>query len=328
MASAEARLAAVEERVRARLTRLAASDRPIVAGPWTGEVGFELVYWIPFLQWAVQAFAIDRRRVIAVSRGGVRSWYRQVAADYADVFEHVSPERFHAATPLKKQIGVGRFDRAVARDVMRSRGIARTHLLPPALMYRLYKALWRLDPSGRGFDAFARSARIAPEADEAVATLPRDYVAMRFYFSTSFPDTPENRAFAADAIADVADRHPVVLLNNDIVLDDHRDFAGGARDRVRTVAGMRPETNLATQTAVIARARAFVGTYGGYSYLAPLCGVPSVAYYSATAFKRHHLDRAQRMFAALGEATVQPHDVAAGELPGPLLDGLRPAIAS
>ncbi len=36
---------------------------------------------------------------------------------------------------------------------------------------------------------------------------------------------------------------------------------------------MTPERNLAVQTAVIARARAFVGTYGGYSYLAPFCGV-------------------------------------------------------
>jgi hypothetical protein len=23
----------------------------IIAGPWTGEVGFELLYWIPFLNW-------------------------------------------------------------------------------------------------------------------------------------------------------------------------------------------------------------------------------------------------------------------------------------
>lgn len=328
MASAEARLAAVEQRVRARLTRLAASDRPILVGPWTGEVGFELVYWIPFLQWALEAFAIDRGRVIAVSRGGVRPWYRQAAGDYADIFEHVTPEQFHAATAFKKQLGVAGFDRAVARQVMRARGIPRVHLLPPALMYRLYKALWRLDPSGRGFDAFARAARISPDADAAVPTLPRDFVAVRFYFSTSFPDTSENRAFASRAIADLAGRHPVVLLNTDLVVDDHRDFAASAGDRVRTIAGMRPETNLATQTAVIARARAFVGTYGGYSYLAPLCGVPSVAYYSAIAFKRHHLDRAQRMFAALGESTVQLHDVAAGALPGALLAGMRPAVAS
>ena len=36
---------------------------------------------------------------------------------------------------------------------------------------------------------------------------------------------------------------------------------------------MTPENNLAVQTEVIRGAEAFVGTYGGFSYLAPLCGV-------------------------------------------------------
>ncbi len=33
------------------LDRIASSRQPIVIGPWTGEVGFELLYWIPFLEW-------------------------------------------------------------------------------------------------------------------------------------------------------------------------------------------------------------------------------------------------------------------------------------
>ena len=73
---------------------------------------------------------------------------------------------------------------------------------------------------------------------------------------------------------------------------------------------MSPERNLAVQTAVIARARAFVGTYGGYSYLAPFCGVPSLAFYSERSFKVHHLHVAQQIFARLGGASLVPLDVA------------------
>lgn len=40
---------------------------------------------------------------------------------------------------------------------------------------------------------------------------------------------------------------------------------------------MTPGTNLEIQTTVITRARAFVGTYGGLSYLSPLYGVPALA---------------------------------------------------
>jgi hypothetical protein len=74
---------------------------------------------------------------------------------------------------------------------------------------------------------------------------------------------------------------------------------------------MPPARNLAVQTAVIAGARAFVGTYGGYSYLAPFCGVSSLAFYSERTFKPHHLHVAQRIFERLGGPSVLPLDVAA-----------------
>ena len=77
---------------------------------------------------------------------------------------------------------------------------------------------------------------------------------------------------------------------------------------------LTPERNLAVQTAVIARARAFVGTYGGYSYLAPYLGVPSVALFSQRTFKAQHLHLADSVFTRLGGATLTPLDAAA--LPG------------
>jgi len=103
-------------------------------------------------------------------------------------------------------------------------------------------------------------------------------------------------------------------LNTPFAVDDHRDVeaSGG---RVSTIAAhMSPERNLAVQTAVIARARAFVGTYGGYSYLAPFCGVPSLAFYSEPSFKMHHLHVAQQIFTKLGGASLVPLDVASAPL--------------
>jgi len=97
----------------------------------------------------------------------------------------------------------------------------------------------------------------------------------------------------------------VVLLNTPFAVDDHRDAAhpGG---RVMTIKSehMVPERNLAVQTAVIARAKSFVGTYGGYSYLAPFCGVPSLALYSRRSFQVSHLEVARRVFEGLGSAPL------------------------
>jgi hypothetical protein len=322
LAALDQRAALAERRVRDRLARLARGTRPIVIGPWTGEVGFELLYWIPFVQWATEAFGLDPRRLLVLSRGGVQAWYGHITSQYEDAFRYVSPDRFHAAaTDRKKQHNVRPFERDLLRQVVRARGLTRVQLLHPSLMYDAYKAFWRYDATAPRLEAMARFRRLPPvDLGAAAPELPTDFVAVRFYFSTCFPDTPANRALAAGVIEGLAARHDVVLLNNDIVVDDHRDFAPGAQGRVHQLtAHMQPETNLAVQTAVISRARAFVGTYGGYSYLAPLYGVNSVAYYSAATFKRHHVVLAQRAFQKLGHATVTPLDVARADLLGDVL---------
>jgi hypothetical protein len=88
---------------------------------------------------------------------------------------------------------------------------------------------------------------------------------------------------------------------------------------------MSPERNLAVQTAVIARARAFVGTYGGYSYLAPFCGVTALAFYSERSFKVHHLHVAQQIFSTLGGPSLVPLDAGTAPLLGLALSDREPA---
>ena len=44
-----------EERLEREIAVVASGSGPIVAGPWLSEVGFEVLYWIPFLRWWVTA---------------------------------------------------------------------------------------------------------------------------------------------------------------------------------------------------------------------------------------------------------------------------------
>jgi hypothetical protein len=208
---------------------------------------------------------------------------------------------------------------------MRARGLRHAHLLHPALMYRLFNAFWRYSATVKQLERFARFRSLPLPATGATLglPLPERFVAVRFYFSGCFPDTSANREFAARVIAGLAARTEVVLLNSDLVVDEHRDFAPAHRSRVHLLgAHMRPETNLALQTAAISRATAFVGTYGGYSYLAPLCGVSSVAFFSHATFKPHHLELAQRAFARLGSARLVPVDVARADVLAEAMSGL------
>src|ERR1044071_1289556 len=76
------------------LATVAAGSDTIVAGPWLGEVGFELLYWVPFLAWFADRFRVAPERLLVVSRGGTAAWYRPFAANYREIFDYLTPEEF------------------------------------------------------------------------------------------------------------------------------------------------------------------------------------------------------------------------------------------
>jgi hypothetical protein len=134
--------------------------------------------------------------------------------------------------------------------------------------------------------------------DGPLSHLPAEYVAAKFYFSASFPDSPETRTAVKSLLEGLASRHHVVLLNTGLRIDDHAEYEGLPGDRIHTIDDLCvPSRNLELQCRVISRARSFVGTYGGFSYIAPLYGVPALALYSGTdSFLQAHLDIARRAF--------------------------------
>jgi hypothetical protein len=303
-----------ERRIRRRIERLAATGRPVLVGPWTGEVGFELLYWVPFVTWALTEAGVAPERIVIASRGGPTSWYAHLGGTYVDVLSLVSPDEFRARTSAdKKQQAIGAFDRELIPRLVKRGGLGRPMLLHPGLMYRVFRPFWEQEATIHRIDDFTRYTNVTPRSNAALTQrLPASYVAVRFYFSSSFPDTPENRAFAASTLRGLAASTDVVMLGTGIRLDDHDDFTPLQAARIHTIEDlMTPETNLDLQTAVIAGSRAFVGTYGGYAYLAPLCGVPSLGFYSAReAFHVYHLDVAERVFRRINAGLLVALDVA------------------
>ena len=301
-----------EQRVVDRLSRIARSGRPVLVGPWTGEIGFELLYWIPFVRWAAEKFNLPPERLVVVSRGGTRAWYGDLAQRYIDTFSLVTPEEFRRATEaLKKQRAMGRFDRHLVRRVSADLGESRPALLHPALMYALFMPFWKHQAALTRVADHARYRRIVGgQAATSFPTLPADYVAVRFYFSDCFPDTPDNHAFVAGTVSALAEQTNVVMLNPGFRVDDHVDYTAPANGRIQyaEMSG-EPQENLARQTAIIAGARAFVGTYGGFAYLAPFCGVNSVAFYSDRTYFVYHLELALRAFAEVRGGSLEAIDV-------------------
>lgn len=283
------------------------NDEPIIAGPWSSEVGFELIYWIPFLRWACAERPDIAPRLVVLSRGGVAQWYHDIHSDYHDIFDGATPEQFlsgkaqaaEASGGKQKQMAVSRFDQQLIERSKRLLGVERAAVLHPGTMYRAYKRLSKQQavPRMLGISRFERM----PAPEHVLPDLPSDYVAVRFYFNSVLRDTEPVRMAVAEMVRGLAETTDVVLLNNDMNLDDHVDIVDStAGGRIHSVASlMRPEDNLHVQTVVVSRATAFLGTYGGLSYLPPLLGVPSLCFYARPdRLHRHHLDVAHRVFDA------------------------------
>ena len=308
-----------------QLAELAAGSHAVVAGPWLGEVGFELLYWVPFLAWFSERFGVAPERLHVVSRGGAGSWYRPFAGAYHEIFSSVSPAAFHALHEQRvatlgeqKQRQVLAFEHDLLRTLVGD--VRNRRMLHPSTMYELYKTYWW---GHVGVDWVRRRARYRRlTAPPAVTPLPAGpYTAVKFYFNECFPPSETNRTFVRHLLEELVARGPVVSLTTGLRLDDHGDCPVEALGVQSLPHDLPPADNLRVQTAIVAGAAAFVGTYGGFSYLAPFHGVPATAYYSnERGFSPSHLTMARSALTLLhGEALLDVRAVPTDH--GPLRRG-------
>lgn len=272
----------------AYLQLLKKSDWPILVGPWHGEVGFEVLYWIPFLEQLKQE-GIAPERLIPITRGGAAAWYNVPVG--LELFGMRTPQQVRVEnrlqsekTGLLKQVTVSAFDRAILRDAAATMKLGRSyHVLHPAWMYHLLAPYWT---GGQGPNWLAKrtvySLMPAPPLPSDLA-LPEVFITTRFYGRETWPLQDKSvRAAGVATLMKLADQSPVICLGSDTVADEHGDMPIPKHPnllRLRDMTILRPETNLAVQSAVMARGQGFVGTYGGMAQLALRLGKPSVSFY-------------------------------------------------
>jgi hypothetical protein len=294
--------------VRRQLEGLASGGRPILIGPWLGEVGFELLYWLPFLRWFAEEYRIPPERLVAVSRGGgAAAWYGELVARHYDALTFLSAHEFRRRNDERsdqfgeqKQIAASPLDDEIVAFV-RQRERGDLAVLHPSTMYRLFAPYWWGHQPVGWVRRFTRFTRLQPPAVDVA--LPAEYTAVKFYFNDCFRDARENRRFVERTVRDLASQGAVISLSTGVAVDGHEpcDPDVAAIDGIRHL--LAPESNLLVQSAIVARARRFVGTYGGFAYLAPLCGVPAVSYFSDPgAFSVRHLDLMRDVLASSGGA--------------------------
>ena len=319
-ASERLRHYAQELQVEREIAATARGAAPIVVGPWLGEVGYEALYWIPFLRCFGDAFRDDPERVVVVSRGGVQQWYSGLAGRYVDLFDFFAPHEFSAKNAARrqetegggqKQSGLGAFDREILSRV--GSGLdARFTLFHPALLFRLFNQFWL---GNRPIDhvwQHTRFERFQPAPPPAL-DLPAEYVAAKFYSGTALPDSDATRRQVRTFVERVAQRTPVVMLDAGFTVDEHREYLFDGIPNVQALGGLAPRMNLGVQTQVISHARQFIGTCGSLAWLAPMLGVPTIAAHADDRLLTPHLLVARHAYRATTAARFTILDLPAAD---------------
>jgi hypothetical protein len=308
-----------EWRVERDLARVVAGSDPIVVGPWLSEVGYEVLYWVPFVRWVQSQYDIPADRLVVVTRGGAASWYSDVTSNAVELFDVMSPDEYAAGNAQRsvedrgtlKQFGVSSMDQRIVADVQRRIGALRTRVLHPSFLYQLFHQFWLGHRPPSFLDKRTRYRRIAPP-DVAVPPLPSEFVAVKFYTAASLPPTDAVRRALQSIVLGLAERRPVVMLDTGLTLDDHEDYSFGVASRVHSVRdALRPRDNLAVQTAIISRASSFVGTCGALAWLAPMLGIDTTAVLADARFLHGHLQVARRVYQLMEGGRFSPLDISA-----------------
>jgi len=301
-----------------RLLRAAAhGSDPIIVGPWLSEVGYEVLYWVPFLRWFTRQYDVEPERVIAVSRGGVSAWYDGVSSRYVEQFDLFTPREFTERNEARrgdadqKQLGISDFDHEILARARGRIGIDSAHVCHPSAMFQLLRQFWLGNDSLQSVLEYTEYEPIAEPAPIELPTLPDRFVAIKFYTGRALMDTPENREQLRRLVERIARRHPIVALNTNLSLDEHADYVFRDVPGIVTLDGwLTPQNNLAVQTEVIRRAARFVGTCGSLAWLAPMLGTDTLAVYADDHFLTPHLYAARHAYHSMQAARFTPMDLA------------------
>lgn len=263
---------------------VARSSRPIFLGPWREEIGSEVLYWLPFLAQWCHTYGIAQERLIAISRGGAAQWYG--AGKAIELYDYWPPADLRLETLRNSQQhgtvkprGVSDLEAALYQTLSARLGIRRYHVLHPSVLYQVLGPWMQDAMSLKHVMDHLRFTPIPTPHVPLSLSLPESFTCVRFYQRHTWPFTEEVKDYCTQIVAGLAQVGSVVVLGSGVHHDDHLDLSFTGPNITNLIDAFPMRENLALQSAVMAKATTFVGTYGGTMQLAVRLGKPSVGFY-------------------------------------------------
>jgi hypothetical protein len=275
--------------VKTALEELRQGTDPIFVGPWLDEAGLEVLYWIPFVRWAVATYGLAPERLVVISHGRAKALYGSLATRYLDAEDLFSGQEYGdwrdrtipQSQQNPKQAVMYPMDQEIIQRATTRMDLSSCQVLHPLMFFRVLQRLRGDNEMHRIREVLTHRRITCAATAELRSQLPDTYAVASLAFTTSFPDSPENRAFLRGMLERLA-KGQAILVDDLPGSGPAMPFPSSGRVVSLSSLKLAPG-DAGSRTAVIAGAQAFVGGLGDTSLLASACGVPTVGFYSDAA---------------------------------------------
>ena len=251
----------------------------VLFGPWTSEIGFELLYWIPYLK---KNFPLKDKKIIIISRGGVDKWYKFANYyKYFNLLDLVSNNEIKKHFDNRQLIGgqkqffIESLDKKIIEKVKEKLNIDSLKVIHPKEMYNFFKPYWN-GIYTFGLRAVAEKEMKFKDFDKIDLQI-KNFVACKLY-SSSILNISKNKEYYSKKIKvilnEILKKHNIIFLDFQID-DDHEVINFNDLDTNENkfyfvkdiVKNIDIKNNLSIQSSLVQRSEFFLGTYGGFAYL-------------------------------------------------------------
>lgn len=275
----------------------------LVVGPWFSEFGFEVLYWIPFLNQLLSDEKHEKSKVISISRGGIGDLYEpfsKVHINALSVFNRVAWEQI--TSQVWKKLGGLKQSSIVEEELMaldklllgseKSLG-EKTLLLHPSLLFSMFRPYWR----NKSFDPRVIVDFLSfPEYPKPTSD---QNLVVKLYNRPSLVIS-DSKAKKLNELL-MSFEYPIKVIAENCYKDDHQIYDGVFIESMDALKIEDFANNLRIQLELIKRSKRYIGTYGGLSYFPLYFGITSTGLYAeASKFDYQHLKLAQILAAKYG----------------------------
>lgn len=256
----------------------------IIIGPWLSEIGYEILYWIPFLKKHLEHLIQDKnKKFIVISRGGVKNWYSFLENfEYFEIFDidkkKISKHLAHRKNSLsQKQWDISKLDNYYLNNVCKKKNLNTNdcQIVHPSVLFKNLKSYLNANLAPNYvFQYLSHSNNsLAINSDHSMDYL-KPFVAIKLYES-SILNLKHDQSFFINKINLVLNKinkkYNLVYLDFKIE-DDHKDLvinmSGHKTYSINEIySNIDESNNIYFQDALIQNSEFLVSTYGGFCYL-------------------------------------------------------------